>query len=121
MTKKGIKGEKRGLRRFDLEIPSKIRLSDTDREDPHVLTTRDISSAGAFFHTSEPLPKGTEVKIDLILPINRLKEILKKLGSSYKSIRIELAGRVLRSDSSGMAVCFDKDYRINPWIEDESD
>ena len=120
MPKKSIIGERRGIRRFDLEIPSKIRSSDTAQEEVYDLATRDISSAGAFFHTSEPLPKGTEVKVDLVLPIKSLRKILEKLGGTYKSIRIEISGRVLRSESSGMAVCFNKDYRIDPWTGGES-
>ena len=121
MPKKSIIGERRGIRRFDLEIPSKVRLSDTAQEEIYALATRDVSSAGAFFQTAEPLPTGTEVKVDLILPIKSLRKILEKLGGTYKSIRIEISGRVLRSESSGMAVSFDKDYRIDPWTGEETD
>jgi len=100
--------EKRTLERFDLKIPAKIE-SDYEEKILNPLT-RNIGSGGAFFHTAQPLPKGTQVKIDLVLPLDKLK----KLKDDCKQAYIKVTGRVLRSKSEGMAILFDKDYLIRP-------
>ena len=106
---KGIE-EKRTQERFDLEIPAKIELR-TSGEEKEVLDllTSNICSGGAFLHTVQPLPAGTPVKIDLILPLPKLKE----LKDDYQQAFIAVTGTVLRSESTGMAICFE-DYQIRP-------
>jgi hypothetical protein len=104
--------EKRTLERFDLKIPAKIEIGNSDHEEEITdLMTKDICAGGAFFHTSQPLPTGTNVKIDLILPLERLK----KLNNDWPQAYIKVTGTVLRSESSGMAINFDEDYHIRPW------
>src|SRR4030042_5309019 len=72
-TMKAIAEEKRGVKRFDLEIPAKIKVAAPNQEEEALdLLTSDISSGAAFFPTPEPLAEGTDVKIDLILPISKL-------------------------------------------------
>ncbi len=106
-----IKRERRRLGRFRLEIPAKIEVLNSELEkEGHDLKTSNISSGGAFFHTKEPLLEGTEVKIDLILPLDRLK----KLKNDYKQAYIKVSGKVLRSESKGMAISFDQNYIIRP-------
>jgi len=61
--------------------------------------TRDISASGAFFHSHRPIPVGTEVKVDLVMP-NR--------------VHIKVDGAVVRSSLNGMAVSFDNKYEIVP-------
>ena len=106
--------EKRKLERFDLTIPARIGLTTADQagEEKKILNvlTSDICSGGAFFHTTQPLPKGTEVRIDLVLPLDRLKELLGKSRHAY----IQVTGTVLRSETKGMAICFNKDYQMHP-------
>jgi Tfp pilus assembly protein PilZ len=103
---------KRTLERFDLKIPAKIEVGNCDHEEKILdLTTKDICSGGAFFHTSRPLPTGTDVKIDLILPLDRLK----KLNDDCQQAYIKVTGTVLRSESTGMAIHFHEDYHIRPW------
>ena len=107
--------EKRVLERFDLKIPARIEVmapvqDHLDNEIPNLLTS-DICSGGAYFHTGEPLPKGIEVKIDLMLPLDTLQ----KIKSEWKHAHIQVTGKVLRSESKGMAISFDKDYRMGPW------
>lgn len=112
-----VEEEKRGLKRFDLEIPAKIKISTSgEGEEVHDLITSDISSGGAFFHTSKPLPEGTDVKIDLILPLSKLRE----LEGNYDHTYIKISGTVLRTESRGMAICFHKDYEIRPWKGEKS-
>ena len=116
MMMKSVKGEKRGLERFDLKIPARIELSHTDpRGEALSLFTRDISSGGAFFHTSEPLLEGTKVEIELILPMDKLMKNLEQFREGYQHTNIKLSGTVLRKESTGMAIIFNKRYKIGPW------
>jgi len=101
--------DKRRLERFDLELPATIELLTSDQEKSLVnLLTTNISSGGAYFYTPQPLPKGIQVKIDLVLPLDKLK----KLKDECKQAYIKVTGTVLRSESEGMAICFDEDYQI---------
>jgi len=103
--------EQRQLERFDLEIPAKIGVMDSGQEEEilNILTTN-VCSGGAFFHTTQTLPEGTPVKLDLILPLEKLR----KLKEGHQQAYIKVSGMVLRSESTGMAICFDEDYRIRP-------
>ena len=105
------KREKRRLERFELRIPAKVEVitSDQDRETLDLFTS-DICSGGAFFHTDQPLPEGTDVKIDLVLPLEEIKKLREDSSHAY----IKITGTVLRSESAGMAVCFKKNYKIQP-------
>ena len=115
---KEVQGNKRGLERFDLEIPARIRISKADNIEKTLdFLTSDICSGGAFFNTTEPLAEGTDVTIDLILPISKLIRRLKKLEGNYRQTRINVSGTVLRSESGGMAISFNNDYKIGPWEE----
>ena len=99
--------EQRSLERFDLSIPATLRVgSDSEESVSFNLLTRDISSGGAFLHTDAPLPEGTPIKMDLILPIDKLKEL------TGKQAFIKVKGIVIRSESSGMAICFEPTYKI---------
>ena len=106
-----IKKERRKLGRFRLEIPAKIEMIGSEwgktRRD---LRTSNISSGGAFFHTEQPLPEGTPVKLDLILPLEKLK----RLKNDDKQAYIKVTGKVLRSETKGMAISFDQNYVIRP-------
>jgi len=99
----------RRLERFDLEMPATIELLTSEREQSLLnLRTTNICSGGAYFHTTQPLPEGTQVKIDLVLPLEKLK----KLKKEHKKAYIKVTGKVLRTESEGMAICFDQDYQI---------
>ena len=101
--------EKRRLERFDLEIPATIELLALDKEERILnLLTTNISSGGAYFHTSQPLLEGTQLKMDLILTLDRLR----KLKDEHRQAYIKATGTVLRSKSEGMAIRFDEDYQI---------
>jgi len=101
--------EKRRLERFDLELPATIELLTSDQEKSLLnLLTINICSGGAYFHTTQTLPEGTQVKIDLILPLDKLR----RLKDDCKQAYIKVTGTVLRSESEGMAICFDEDYQL---------
>ena len=119
---KPIIEEKRGLERFDLEIPAKIKVAASYKKEEIIdLLTSDISSGGAFFHTTQPLAEGTDVKIDLILPITKLCKRLEEEGKGeYQHAYIKISGKVLRTESRGMAIVFNEDYEISPWHGDKT-
>jgi len=101
--------ERRKFERFDLELPAGIELATSDQENEEKilnLMTKDICSGGAFFYTTHPLPEGTEVKIELVLDLDKLKKL------TGERAFISAKGTVLRAEAEGMAICFDKNYKI---------
>jgi hypothetical protein len=76
------------------------------------LNTKDVSAGGAYFRTKKALPEGTRVRVDIILPLDRLR----RLKDTCKGL-IKVTGTVLRSEPTGMAVCFDEGYLITPFGE----
>jgi hypothetical protein len=102
--------EKRRQERFDLVMPAAIELINEAHDERVInLLTTNICSGGAYFHTTQPLPEGTKVKLDLVLP---LENLMKKIKKEDKKAFIKVTGKVLRTESEGMAICFDKDYQI---------
>ncbi|CAB1061476.1 hypothetical protein D1BOALGB6SA_6249 [Olavius sp. associated proteobacterium Delta 1] len=100
--------DNRSVERFDLGLEAFVSVSnDSDKSDSLAMQTRDISSNGVYLLTETPLPVGTKVKVDMILSLDELK----KLGG--KAL-IKTSGEVLRTESDGMAICFDRNSRIVP-------
>jgi hypothetical protein len=102
--------EKRKVDRFDLHIETILNVQDEAIMDKvPILLTRNISCSGVFLTTSNPLPIDTRVDLDLLLNQNELDS-----GSSKnKRINISTSGKVVRTNGQGMAVEFDKLYKIS--------
>lgn len=103
--------ERRRHQRFDLRLPARVEdLSRFSDQAPVVLdlTTKDISAFGAYFPSSRSFQKGTRVKVDLILSPEKPKSF------HVKRALIEVIGTVLRQGPEGMAVDFEKRYRLTP-------
>jgi hypothetical protein len=100
--------EKRKLERFELSVPA--RIQGEENRNILELATRDVCASGAFFHTDRSLPEGTKVRIDLLLPLERLKSFLE----GYDHAHVSLTGKVSRIEPRGMAICFDNNYSIRP-------
>ena len=99
--------DERKLERFTLELVANISVSgEQDEQQSLKFNTSDISAGGAFFNTEQPLPIGTEIKLDMILPLDKLKKL------KGKQAKIEVSGAVVRTNQEGMAVSFKKDYQI---------
>jgi hypothetical protein len=97
------------MERFSLKVPAKVTFLNKGRKQKTIeLLTSNICSGGAFFKIEKPLAIGTHVKIDIILPLNNVK-----YGKGKKSF-IDVSGSVIRSNEKGMAICFDKKYRLSP-------
>jgi hypothetical protein len=97
--------EKRRMQRFSIALPAEIRL-DGQKSRFLSLISRDVCAGGGFYLTDRPLPIGTQV---------RIKMFLKPGGPGRTRVagsQISVSGTVVRRDRSGMAVCFDKRYRI---------
>lgn len=71
--------------------------------------TANICAGGAFFQTEETLPEGTRVVVDLVLSIDKLKDLLE-----CSQCRVLVKGEVVRTGEKGIAVRFDSNYEIVP-------
>jgi c-di-GMP-binding flagellar brake protein YcgR len=103
-------GDRRHLERFDLSVPARLVVHNSRRnKEVYETNTCNISAGGAFFKTEHFLSEGTKVELDFIIPVEKLG--VAKGVSSF----VKISGRVLRSDSKGIAICFDKNYEIMPF------
>ena len=96
--------------RYSLELNAKIVVSGVQEDNiqPHMTSkTVDINSGGAFFKTGSPLPVGSEVDIELHLPLDQLKTM------KGDKVRIKVSGEVVRAIQQGMAVSFSEDFNIS--------
>lgn len=103
--------EQRRLKRFKLKLPARIELVPQDPQGETKilrLKTDNICSGGAFFDTLSPLPEGTPVRVDFVLDFKRLRY------PKDKRPLVSVRGHVLRSEPTGIAVRFLKDYTIFP-------
>ena len=101
----------RRLQRYSLKLPATLEInSEAEQHDKEVinLLTSDVCSGGAYFQTDQPLPEGTKVKLDLILSIEELKKL------EGKHALIKVTGKVIRTELTGMAICFEGGYTIKP-------
>ena len=105
--------ERRRLERFDLQVPAKIEvLSSADTVPITELLTRDICAGGAYFPTKAPLPPGTKVKLDILLPLRNVSAI-----SDNTRGLIKVNGTVIGSGLAGRASGVDEGYLITPFRE----
>ena len=101
--------EKRKMERFNLKLPTKLSWAGKDKEHKSIeLMTSNICSGGAFFKTNKPLTVGTDVKLAVILTLGKFKIV------KHKILYIDVLGSVIRTDQQGMAIRFDRKYRISP-------
>ena len=101
--------EKRKMERFPLELPVVITWICEDKQHNSIeQITSNISARGAFFKTQKSLLIGTNVKIIIMLSLHKFNNLKSK--ASY----ISVSGSVTRTDQQGMAICFDKKFRISP-------
>jgi len=103
--------ELRKLERFDVALSAIIRSGAPHGEGEEAITcllTKNICEMGAYFSTSQPLSGGTEVRVDLILPLSgfRMKRV------KEDKAQVSMDGTILRSEAKGMAIGFSKSYAI---------
>jgi len=103
--------EKRKLERFDIALSAIIRSGTPYGKGEEAiarLLTKDICEMGAYFPTSRPLPEGTKVGVELILPLSEFK--LKRVKEDKSIVSVD--GTILRREAKGMAIGFSKSYAI---------
>ena len=101
--------DRRKVERFDLELPAKLTWTGKDKDHESTeLMTSNICAGGVFFKKHNPLAIGIDVKLTVILPLAKFKNV------KNKTSRIDVSGTVTRTDQQGMAICFDKKYKILP-------
>jgi len=98
--------ERRKYERFQLVLPAKMEKITGGKRKIFNLQTKNISASGAFLSTEEQFPEGTRFQLELTIPSKRIKE----LTGSQSFIKVE--GLVIRSESEGVAICFDGDCQI---------
>ncbi len=103
--------DRRHEERYDLEFPAQITVSGGD--EAHAFTTENLSTSGVLFNTSRPLPIGTDLKLQLVLPLDTLRSI------KGKTLNINITGKVVRINAGGMAVKFNPDYKISAKLDTE--
>lgn len=102
--------ERRKQERFPLALPAVVAANGFKGGEALKLRTRDLSSAGAFLESSDLIPEGTEVRIELLLSVKSLLEVIgAETGAS-----VHLRGRVVRIACGGFAVEFARGFRIRP-------
>jgi Tfp pilus assembly protein PilZ len=100
---------KRLQERLDIEINAFITYQNQDGNANSIqISTKNISSGGAYFPADQALQIGQEVAIDLYLPL----EYIRSLGG--KMVLIKAAGKVVRKDTDGVAVAFDNNRMVIP-------
>ena len=101
--------ERRKLERFQLHVPAKIELTDdSGHRETLQLETKDISADGAFFVSSQPITEGADIQLEMILSVDKLKDLI----GVHNKVELKLKGHVIRSNSNGVAVMFDRKYQI---------
>jgi hypothetical protein len=103
--------EQRRLERFDVALSTIIHSGGPHGKGRKAITrllTKNVCEMGAYFSTSQPLPEGTEVRVELILPLSEFR--LKRVKEDKAKVSVD--GTVLRSEEKGMAIGFSKSYAI---------
>lgn len=101
--------ERRKLERFELNTPARIFVESAHHEKvTYELTTRDVSSAGAFLYSPQPLREGVSVRMEFLISL----EALERIAGDEGRARVRVKGQVIRSDSNGIAIRFDSKYKI---------
>ena len=94
--------EQRNAIRYRLEMPAELKVRDS-REDAEIifnLNTGDISSSGACMVGSAAVEIGTEMEVNLEIPLEKLRNVTSRVA------KVMLSGVVVRVSEKGMALSF---------------
>ncbi len=102
--------DRRKVQRLRLDLPLRVEVESTERDEKLHYQVHDISSDGAFVRTKTTLPAGTVVTAEIDLPYSRL---LRSNSAVFQSdCRITTTGWVSHVRNDGMVIRFKGDYRI---------
>ncbi|MCK5916665.1 MAG: PilZ domain-containing protein [Deltaproteobacteria bacterium] len=95
--------ERRVVTRYNLQVPAQVEIvPDSGEIKTFEWKTRNVSSSGAFLLTGgELLDTGTNLKVNLFLN-----------SFSGAGSWVSMNGKVVRSESEGVGVCFDGQYQF---------
>ena len=96
----------RQFERFSLNLPVRAEVDTSDTKQVFNLKIRDISASGAFVYTSEQFPNSTNIKLNLVVPNGKIKEM-----TGAESL-LDCAGQVVRSTAKGVAIHFIMDCQL---------
>jgi hypothetical protein len=99
--------ERRQYERFAAKLPARLEAITPGRKNVLYLATKDISAAGAFIYTEEYFPKETQFILDFTIPNDSINEL-----SDVRSLMECTTGNIVRYNSEGMAIHFDRDCYI---------
>jgi hypothetical protein len=98
--------ERRQCERFNIPLAVRLETIESDRKEVLDNETRDISVSGTFIPSLKSFPEGTRFVLDFTIPSDDIKEF-----KHVKSLKGS-TGTLVRSNSKGMAVHFDRDSYI---------
>ena len=98
--------ERRQCERFNIPLAVRLETIESDRKEVLDNETRDISVSVTFIPSLRSFPEGTRFVLDFTIPNDDIKEF--KYVKSLKGS----TGTLVRSNSKGMAVHFDRDSYI---------
>jgi hypothetical protein len=96
----------RQFERFPLNLPVRAEVYTPDKKQVFDLKTKDISASGAFVFTPEQFPNSTNIKLNLVVPNGRIKQL-----TNAQSL-IDCEGQVVRFTAKGVAIHFIMDCKI---------
>lgn len=103
--------ENRAIERYSLRVPVAINMLGNNQERIDDSTTKDISSGGVFIESNSiELDPGSEVHVEIVLTVEKLKELFKVSDK----VVLEVDGRITRVTTQGIAVKFTDEYSIKP-------
>ena len=100
--------ERRSNTRYELQVTSKISYVSDGSSIGQDVVSKDVSSTGAFFMTETPPPAGTNIRIEIVLPISRIKP------NCPSDSRMHCEGKIVRREIDGIAVQFTTPCEIIP-------
>lgn len=98
--------ERRKHERFPLQVPARVEVVTPEGRQVLDLQTSNVSAGGASFDTKEHIVVGTEVRINITLPSERLEEL-----TGAQSL-VKVLGKVVRSGPAGLAISFYENYEV---------
>ena len=98
--------ERRQFERFDLTLPVQIKMISHDKKQVFKLNSKDVSASGAFIDTTEQFSKDTRFNMNFTLASEKIKALTGAMSL------IECEGGIVRSTSTGVAICFDTECQI---------
>ncbi len=110
------KDNKRRYERFPLELEAKLVIQDKKgKKTLSSLHTKNVSAGGVLIKTGESLPKGLNLDMTLVLPLDKLDK------ADTDELNINISGKVIRLEQQGIIIEFDKSFSIiHSGISEES-